>query len=144
MRTLAQAGHPAGQIAERLEQEGDRPPKGAERCSRPAVLELRQRLGVHQPRTRRRATRAVHEWWVSAWARTVGMPKTTLPTWRKRGWLQARWHTPTQRWIVRADATELGRLKERRALPPGYYSRRLWLATASAHPTVTPTQTTAA
>ena len=141
IRTLAQAGHPAGQIAERLEQEGYRPPKCAERFSRPAVLELMQRLGVHQPRTRRRATLAVHEWWVSDLARTVGIPKTTLHAWRKRGWLQARWQAPTQRWIVRADATELGRLKERRALPPGYYSRRLWLDTASAHPTATPTQT---
>jgi hypothetical protein len=142
IRTLAQAGHPAGQIAECLEQEGYRPPKCAERFSRPAVLELMQRLGVHQPRTRRRATLAVHEWWVSDLARTVGIPKTTLHTWRKRGWLQARWHAPTQRWIVRADATELGRLKERRVLPPGYYSRRLWLDTASAHPTAMPTQTT--
>jgi len=142
IRTLAQTGHPAGQIAERLEQEGYRPPKCAERFSRPAVLELMQRLGVHQPRTRRRATLAVHEWWVSDLARILGIPKTTLHTWRKRGWLQARWHAPTQRWIVRADATELGRLKERHALPPGYYSRRLWLHTASAHPTATPTQTT--
>jgi DNA invertase Pin-like site-specific DNA recombinase len=142
IRPLAQAGDPAGPIAARLEPEGDRPPKGAERFSRPAVLELLQRLGVHQPRTRRRATLAVPEWWVSDLARTLGLPKTTLPTWRQRGWLQARWHAPTQRWIVRAEATERGRLKERRALPPGYYSRRLWLDTASAHPTATPTQTT--
>jgi DNA invertase Pin-like site-specific DNA recombinase len=142
MRPLAQAGHPAGQIAERLEHEGYRPPKGAERFSRPAVLELMPRLGVHQPRTRRRATLAVHEWWGSDLARTVGIPKTPWHTWRQRGWLQARWHAPTQRWIVRADATELGRLKEWRALPPGSYSRSLWLDTASAHPTATPTQTT--
>jgi DNA invertase Pin-like site-specific DNA recombinase len=131
IRTLAQAGHPAGQIAERLEQEGYRPPKCAERFSRPAVLELMQRLGVHKPRTRRRATLAVHEWWVSDLARTVGIPKTTLHPWRKRGWLQARWHAQTQRWMVWADGAELERLKQRHALPPGYYSRRLWLDTAA-------------
>jgi len=141
LRTLAQAGHPAGQIAERLAQEGYRPPKCAERFSRPAVRELMQRLGGHPPRTRRRATRAVHEWWVSALARTGGLPKTTLHPWRKRGWLQARWHAPTRRWSVRAEATELERLKERRALPPGDYRRRVWLDPASAHPTATLPQT---
>jgi hypothetical protein len=75
-------------------------------------------------------------------ARTVGIPKTTLHTRSKQGWLQTRWHAPTQRWIVRADATELGRIKERRALLPSYYSRRPWLDTASAHPAARPMQTT--
>jgi DNA invertase Pin-like site-specific DNA recombinase len=60
IRTLAQAGQRAGQIAACLVQEGYRPPKRAERFSRPAVLELMQRLGVHQPRARQRATLAAH------------------------------------------------------------------------------------
>jgi hypothetical protein len=49
IRTLAQAGQRAGQIAECLAQEGYRPPKCAERFSRAAVLELMQRLGVIGP-----------------------------------------------------------------------------------------------
>jgi hypothetical protein len=133
IRTLAQAGHRAGQIAVHLEQEGYRPPKRAARFSRAAVLELMQRLGVHQPRVRRRAALAAHEWWVSDLARTVAIPKTTLHAWRKRGWLQARWHAQTQRWIVWADGAELERLKQRHALPAGAYSRRLWLGATAAH-----------
>jgi hypothetical protein len=135
IRTLAQAGHRAGQIAERLDQEGYRPPKQAERFSRAAVLELMQRLGVHQPRARRRAALAAHEWWVSDLAHTAGIPKTTLHAWRKRGWLQARWHAQTQRWIVWADGAELERLTQQHALPAGADSRRLWLD-AAAHATV--------
>jgi DNA invertase Pin-like site-specific DNA recombinase len=131
IRSLAQAGHRAGQIAEQLEQEGYHPPKRAERFSRAAVLELMQRLGVHQPRTRRRAALAAHEWWLSDLAHTAGIPKTTLHAWRKRGWLQARWHAQTQRWMVWADGAELERLKQRHALPAGAYSRCLWLDTAA-------------
>lgn len=110
IRTLAQVGHRAGQIAEHLEQEGYHPPKRAERCSRAAVLELLQRLGVPQPRARRRAALAAHEWWLSDVAHTAGIPKTTLHAWRKRGWLQARWHAQTQRWMVWAEGAELERL----------------------------------
>jgi DNA invertase Pin-like site-specific DNA recombinase len=131
IRTLAQAGHRAGQIAEQLEQEGYHPPKRAERFSRAAVLELMPRLEVHQPRTRRRAALAAHEWWLSDLAPTAGIPKATRHAWRTRGWLQARWHAQTQRWMVWADGAELERLKQRHALPAGAYSRCLWLDTAA-------------
>jgi hypothetical protein len=131
IRTLAQAGQRAGQIAARLAQEGYRPSKRAERFSRPAVLELMRRLGVHQPRARRRTALAAHKWWVSDLAHTVGIPHTTLHAWRKRGYVQARWHAQTQRWIVWADGAELERLKQRHALPAGSYSHRLWLDTAA-------------
>ena len=90
-----------------------------------------QRLGVQQPRARRRAALAEHEWWMSDLERTVGIPNTTLHTWRKRGWLQARWHAQTQRWRVWADRAELERLQQRHVLPAGSYSRRLWLDTAA-------------
>jgi DNA invertase Pin-like site-specific DNA recombinase len=127
IRTLAQAGQCAGQLAEYLAQEGYRPPKCAARFSRAAVLELMQRLGVHQPRARRRAALAAHEWWISDLARMVGIPTTTLHAGRQQGWLQARWHAQTHRWIGWADGAELARLTPRHAVPVGADSRQRWL-----------------
>jgi DNA invertase Pin-like site-specific DNA recombinase len=126
IRTLAQAGCSAAQIAERLECEGYRPPKQAVRFRRQAVHELMQRLGVLQRRTRRRTPLGEHEWWLSEVQCLVGIPKSTLHAWRQHGWLQTRWDTPTKRWIVWADTAELERLKQQHALPVGYYSRQRW------------------
>jgi DNA invertase Pin-like site-specific DNA recombinase len=126
IRTLAQEGCSIAQIADRLASEGYRPPKQIGRFRRQAVHELMQRLGVVQRRRRRRPLLAEHEWWLSDLQRLVGVPKSTLHTWRQRGWLQARWHTPTKRWVIWADTVELERLKQRHALPAGYYSRQQW------------------
>jgi hypothetical protein len=63
IRTLAQAGCGAAQLAERLECEGYRPPKQAVRCRGQAVPELRPRLGGVPRRTRRRPPLGEHEWW---------------------------------------------------------------------------------
>jgi hypothetical protein len=126
IRTLAQEGCSTAQIADRLASEGYRPPKQSGRFRRQAVHEVMQRLGVVQRRRRRRPQLAEHEWWLSDLQRLVGVPKSTLHAWRQRGWLQARWHSPTQRWVVWADTAELERLKQRHALPAGYYSRQQW------------------
>jgi hypothetical protein len=85
-----------------------------------------QRLGVVQRQRRQRTPLAEHEWWLSDLQRLVGVPKSTLHAWRQREWLQARWHTPTKRWVVWADMAELERIKQLHALPAGYYSRQQW------------------
>jgi hypothetical protein len=133
IRTLAQEGCSTAQIANHLACEGYRPPKQAGRLRRQAVPELMQRLGVVPRRRHRRPPLTEHEWWLSDLQRLVGIPKSTLHAWRQRGWLQARWHTPTQRWVVWADTAELERLKQRHALPAGYYSRQQWRH-ADTHP----------
>jgi DNA invertase Pin-like site-specific DNA recombinase len=127
IRTLAQEGCSAPQIAQCLEPEGYQPPKQAKSFSRQAVYELMQRLGVHQRRARRRAALQAHEWWLSDLTRMTGISSTTLHNWRKRGWLKARWHPQTKRWVAWADAAELERLRQRHALPAGHYSRKVWL-----------------
>jgi DNA invertase Pin-like site-specific DNA recombinase len=142
IRTPAQEGCSTPQIAQHLEIKGYRPPKQATRFSRQAVYELMQRLGVHQPRTRRRVALRANEWWFSDLTRATGISNTTLPHWRKRGWLKARWHPQAKRWVARADATELARLKQWHTLPAGFHSRQLWLDKAppshSEMPSVTP------
>lgn len=46
--------------------------------------------------------------------------------WIYRGWITAR-HVPDDKyWIITADATEIQRLRERRARPPGFYTRARW------------------
>lgn len=139
MCRLASQGLGAESIAEGLAQAGYRPPKQAERWSRQAVRELLQRLGVRSPRTRARASLENHEWWLAALARRLGMPDTTLHAWVRRGWVRARQEPETQRWILWADAREVERLRQRRAVPAGYYSHQRWLdpALPAAHAHVT-------
>ncbi len=134
LRTLVQEGCSTPQIAQRLELEGYRPPKQATRFSRQAVYELMLRLGVHQPRMRRRVTLRANEWWLSDLTRATGISNTTLHNWRKRGWLNARWHAQAKRWVARADAAALERLKQWHTLPAGYQSRQLWLDEAPPSP----------
>jgi hypothetical protein len=89
-------------------------------------VELMRRFGVHHPRRRHRPPLGEHEWWLSDLERVLGVANSTLHQWRKRGQLQARWHDQSQRWVAWADAAELQRLKQRRALPAGEASRHMW------------------
>jgi DNA invertase Pin-like site-specific DNA recombinase len=119
------------QIAERLHQEGYRPPKQAERFSRQAVHELLGRLGLRRVRPRRRADLGEDEWWLADLERALDIPKATLHAWVKRGWVKARQQENSKRWIVWADEAEIERLKRRRALPAGHDSHQRWLDSAS-------------
>ena len=94
-----------------------------------------QRLAVHHPRRRRRLPLRTHEWWLSDLARAVGVSHSTLHRWRQCGWLQARWHPHSTRWVAWADEAELPRLKPRGALPAGYESHHMWLDAQPSQPT---------
>ena len=61
--TLAQAGYSTAQITASLAQEGFHSPTQGTPFRRQSVHELRRRLGVHQPRRRRRLPLSEHEWW---------------------------------------------------------------------------------
>jgi hypothetical protein len=123
------------QITADLAREGFRSPKQAKPFSRPSVVELMRRLAVHQPRSRRHRPLRKHEWWWSDLARAVGVSHSTLHRWRQCGWLQARWHAQSKRWVAWADETELQRLKQRGALPTGWKSHHMWLDAQPAQPT---------
>jgi hypothetical protein len=136
IRTLAHEGYNITQITAVLAHEGFRSPKHARPFSRQSVIELMRRLGVHQPRRHRRPPLQEHEWWLSDLERELGKSNSTLHQWRKRGWLQARWHEHSKRWVAWADEAELQRLKERGALPAGEVSRQMWLDAQRAQRTV--------
>jgi Recombinase zinc beta ribbon domain len=143
LRTLAQEGYSTVQITACLAHEGFHSPKQAQPFSRQSVIELMRRLGVYQAHRRRRPPLNEHEWWLSDLERELGRSNSTLHQWRKRGWLQVRWHEQSKRWVAWADAAELQRLKQRCALPAGYESRKMWLDAQPSQPTVLHCLTTA-
>jgi hypothetical protein len=65
IQPLAQAGDSTAQITAALAQEGFHSPKQGTPLSRQSVHELMRRLGVHQPRRRRRLPLSEHAWWLS-------------------------------------------------------------------------------
>ena len=131
VRSLAAQGMSAAAIAERLNEEGYRPPKRREGFDRQSVQDLIHRLGLSQrrPRPEGREELGRHEWWLGELSCELGMPEATLYGWLRRGRLKARQQQRSpRRWIVWADDEELGRLKRLRARPIGEYLRRLWVA----------------
>jgi len=62
IRTLVHEGYSTVQITTCLAQEGFHSAKHARPFSRQSVIELMRRLGVHQPRRRRRPPLNEHEW----------------------------------------------------------------------------------
>ena len=59
-------------------------------------------------------------------AAELGMPVPTIYTWIYRGWITARHAPATHCWIITADDQQIRELRERRARPPGYYTRARW------------------
>ena len=68
------------------------------------------------------------EWWVRACAAELGMPTASIYNWIYRGWITARHAPGTRNWIITADEEQMRRLRQRRARPPGYYTRARWTA----------------
>jgi DNA invertase Pin-like site-specific DNA recombinase len=134
IQTLAQAGYSTALITAALAQEGFHSPKQGTPFSRQSVHELMRRLGVHQPRRRRRLPLSEHEWWLSDLERVLGVANSTLHRWRKCGWLQARWHPQCKRWVAWVDEAELERLKQRCALPASAENRKMWIDAYTSHP----------
>jgi DNA invertase Pin-like site-specific DNA recombinase len=116
-------------IAERLNADGFRPPKRRERFGRQGVRDLMQRLGIRAlgVSARHRDGLSVDEWGLAELAREIPLSPVTLYSWIKRGWVHAhQQESPPRRWIIRADAAELQRLREMHERPLGYYTRRAW------------------
>jgi DNA invertase Pin-like site-specific DNA recombinase len=133
---IAQEEFSTKEIAETLNREGYRPPKQAGQLGRQAVTEVLQRLGLRA--VRRRGPRdfgaggpARDEWWLAELARELRMPGGTLHGWIRRGWVEARRQESSRRWIIRADETEVERLRRLRSLPMGHHDHNRWLEYAS-------------
>jgi hypothetical protein len=130
LEQLVKEGLNSRQIAERLNEEGFRPPKRREQFGAQGVRDLLVRLrlcSVHRSAAYCQPKLKKHEWWVPDLADRLGMPRVTLSHWIYRGWVKARQLDGAQgRWIVWADAKELKRLEQLRNRPPGYWSRKHW------------------
>jgi hypothetical protein len=129
---LTAAGQSSAQIAQALNDQGLRPPKRTDRFGSGQILTLARRLGlrVQHPRGTRTALTNLgpDRWSVAEIAVMLKMPTATVYNWIYRGWITAR-HAPEgtrNYWIIEADPDELQRLRERRARPPGYYTRARW------------------
>ena len=126
---LAGAGRSSRQIADALNAEGFRPPKRTSRFTGEQVRAMTTQRGIRrQPKGRPAVLASLPpgHWSVPGLAAELGMPVPTVYTWIYRGWITAR-HAPASRcWIITADDRQIRELRERRARPPGYYTRARW------------------
>ena len=127
IRSLAAEGYSTVNITACLAQEGFRCPRQDRALNRQTVVELMRRLGIRQPGRPSRPRLGPHEWRLSELEQELERSNSTLHQWRKRGWMEARWHEPEKCWVVWADEVELERLKARCALSSGHVSHQMWL-----------------
>ncbi len=126
---LAEAGHNNRQIAGILNAEGFRPPKRTSRFSDQQVRTLVNRRNIRGPAKGRPAVLtglAPAEWSVTGLSAELGMPTASIYNWIYRGWITARHAPGTRNWIITADDEQMRQLRERRARPPGFYTRARW------------------
>ncbi len=126
---LAAAGRNNRQIAGVLNAEGFRPPKRTSRFTGEQVRTLITPRGIRSHPKGQPAVLtglAPGEWSVPGLSAELGMPTATIYNWIYRGWITAR-HAPGGRnWIITADDQQMRQLRERRARPPGFYTRARW------------------
>ena len=126
---LAAAERNNRQIADVLNAEGFRPPKRTSRFSDQQVRTLITQRGIRGQRKGRPAvltTLPPGEWSVPGLSAELGMPTATVYNWIYRGWITARHAPGTRNWIITADDEQIRQLRERRARPPGFYTRARW------------------
>jgi lambda repressor-like predicted transcriptional regulator len=115
---LKRAGRSYAEIATELNQEGFRPSKQTNLFNQAIVGRLAKNFCRELTETRDRAPTELqtHEWTVIGLARELGIPRSTLHSWKQRGWLRAHRQLPGYRGqlIYWADAGELGRLRQLR------------------------------
>jgi hypothetical protein len=127
---VAVEGIPAGAIAEQLNAEGYRPPKRRDHFSAGGVQDLLQRLGIRTGQRRRVSAPDLgpHEWMLADLAREIEMPAVTLYHWLRRGVLTARREEDVRRrWIIRADESEVERLRLRHQRSLGDEAHQRWI-----------------
>ncbi|MGH3193854.1 MAG: hypothetical protein ACRDPY_20200 [Streptosporangiaceae bacterium] len=126
---LAEAGRSSRQIAGALNAEGFRPPKRTLQFNDGQVRTLITKHGIRpQPKGRPAVLTSLEpgQRSVPGLAAELGMPTATIYNWIYRGWITAR-HAPGSRcWIITVDDQQIRQLRERRARPPGYYTRARW------------------
>jgi hypothetical protein len=131
VRELASQGLDSRRIAQCLDAEGYRSPKLVEGFGYQGVQNLMRRLGLSRHQGRQRPPQVPlgeHEWWRGELAERIRMPKQTLYTWVRRGWVSSRQSTGhARRWVVWADEAELERLRRLHELPRGYHTHRKWI-----------------
>ena len=109
-------------IAERLNDEGFRPPKRSSQFSAGILSRLLRERGIRTGALPKSVTEAnpldADEWWLADLAQKLTMPIATLHRWQRVGWLTSR-KIPAagNRWAIFADADELSRLTRLRASP---------------------------
>jgi hypothetical protein len=126
LREMAGAGLIAAEIARRLNAEGFRPPRRAERFTTDMVLRLAARLRI--PRHTRYGSPAglgPNEFRPMTLARRLSVSRDTIRRWLEYGWLSARLDADGHN-VIWANAAELKRLRGlQRALRDGVTGSRL-------------------
>jgi hypothetical protein len=126
---LADEGRTNRQIAGVLNAEGFRPPKRTSRFTGGQVRSLITRRGIrrqHKGRPAVLTSLPPGQWSVPGLSAQLGMPTATIYNWIYRGWITARHAPGTRNWIITADEEQMRQLRERRARPPGFYTRARW------------------
>ncbi len=111
------------EVAERLNQEGFRPPKRSKIFKGSMIGSLLWKRGRGERRQGCAESDLLeeHEWLLSDLARELGMPPETLHRWVRVGWVHARkLSTARGHWVIWADADELERMTRLRTCPRGW------------------------
>jgi len=113
VRDLAGQAYSAHRIAEQLDEEGFKPPKRFERFGKHSVYEILNRLGISRRKTKARYAKPLKdsEWYIPDLARELKVTRSTLRRWVLREWVKAYRQEGSGRWVIRADSTEVDRLK---------------------------------
>jgi DNA invertase Pin-like site-specific DNA recombinase/uncharacterized protein YndB with AHSA1/START domain len=120
MEELRGQGRTFAEIAQRLNEEGFRPIRQAERFHKDLVCRLFNKLCKERPTARHIAEQAQlqqHEWFAMDLAARLRMPKNSLLHWVRRGWVHVVRQLPGYRGrvICWADEQEMDRLQRLRA-----------------------------
>jgi DNA invertase Pin-like site-specific DNA recombinase len=127
---LTAQGLNVGQVTERLNAEGLRPPKRTTRFTPGQVGALLQQHGIRGPGHRRTPAPDLPpgQWTVKTLAEELDLPVNTIYTWIYRGWVTSEKRTGLRFRIILADAAEIQRLRALRDLPRGHHARTRWQA----------------
>lgn len=117
LRQMSAEGLSGAQTAERLNEEGSRPPQRTERFSREMVLRLLGQLELTR-RARHGSDRGLgaDEYRPGGLARRLGVKRDTVRRWLRVGWLSVR-RDEDGHHVIWADGAELERLPELMRLP---------------------------
>jgi DNA invertase Pin-like site-specific DNA recombinase len=124
IQELRDSGLSLAAVAEQLNKDGFVPPKRTDRFTGPMIWRLlspQERRGPRPQSATKAGMLRADEWFLSDLARQLGMPRDTLHSWRRLGWVRARkLPVPGGPWVLWADEEELARLRQLRQTPRGW------------------------